>query len=81
MKLWITRDKNGELDVYYNKPIRKRGRYYGERAPIYLSNDYFPSVTFENSPQQIELKLCNTNFDKIIEENKDVLKRIKENGD
>ena len=46
-----------------------------------LNEELFPEVTWENSPQQVELKLCNTDFDRILEENKDVLKRINENGD
>lgn len=46
-----------------------------------IKEDSFPEITFENSPQEVEIKLCNTNFDRIIEENKDVLQRIKDKGD
>ena len=57
MKLWIARDKDGTLDAYYNKPIRKRNHYHGERAPMYLPDECFPSVTWKNSPKCITLKL------------------------
>lgn len=85
MKLWIARDKDGELFLYIGeKPFMQEDSFYLNNINDYyipLNNELFPSVTFENSPQQVELKLCNTDFDRIIEENKDVLKRIKENGD
>lgn len=92
MKLWIARDKYGSLGIYSDKPIRETGHEetdkgistWGNFEGLKIGNlnqDEFPEITWENSPQQVELKLCNTDFDKIIEENKDVLKRIKENGD
>lgn len=59
MKLWIARDKNGDISLYYEKPsLDKFGDFWGD-APfgMRLSNDSFPEVTFENSPKEIELKL------------------------
>lgn len=57
-KLWIARDKDGILYLHYHEPERdeREGCFYaGIRCP--LPYKMFPSVTWENSPQQIELKL------------------------
>lgn len=59
MKLWITRNKDGSLYLWRNKPIRQNnedrfmyGGYIGE-----LIQDLYPEVTWENSPKRITLKL------------------------
>ena len=72
MKLWIAREKNGSLRLYARKPIKIGGYFYihdgytridnGTRlsAGWYIdgiNRNLFPEVTFENSPQQVELKL------------------------
>jgi hypothetical protein len=63
MKLWIARDESGDLALYYLKPELNdldvlafyQPQKFGVEYPI--CNDLFPEVTFENSPQQVELKL------------------------
>ena len=61
MKLWIARDDSG-LCLYKEKPtevyINGVGAYFefGEEI-CQLKDDMFPEVTFENSPQEVELKL------------------------
>ena len=65
MKLWIARDLNGDLCLYDKKPKLSEEvegvwvcSQYGEFVNvIVLPSEYFPEVTFENSPVQIELKL------------------------
>ena len=67
MKLWIARDKDGMLYLYEDKPKLAysnahyfdvaNGKCYG--LPIGL----YPEVTFENSPQQVELKLISNDKD------------------
>ena len=60
MKLWIARDSNGSLWLH-----KKRPRYQGgDCVAWWFSGDGFeigknllPEVTFENSPQEVELKL------------------------
>ena len=60
LKLWVARDKQGWLQLYLGKPCFKLkylvedwdGTFMG-----YLPKENFPEVTFENSPQQVELKL------------------------
>lgn len=67
MKLWITRDQyndaygRGTLVLHLCKPsLNKQGRWEDDTAYGFicvLSKDNFLEVTFENSPQQVELKL------------------------
>lgn len=69
MKLWVARDKNGELYLYKGIPeLVKIEENIGDEFwqdssadgyYCYLDNNEFPEVTFENSPQQVELKLIN----------------------
>ena len=59
MKLWIARDKDGYSQLFVEKPIKENG--YFEKVPntktFTISWLLFPEVTFENSPQEVELKL------------------------
>lgn len=62
MKLWIARDKDKSLFLYLNKPIINNDTFTVDwNKPHWwdaqLTNDMFPEVTFENSPQQVEIKL------------------------
>lgn len=55
MKLWIARTKNGLLTLHCSKPKGRNGEWSNVIA--ILGDKYFPEVTFENSPQEAELKL------------------------
>ena len=63
MKLWIARDFDGVLNLYVTKPSLDSidNMYYvdSDMEDDYLNIDkeLFPEVTFENSPQEVELKL------------------------
>lgn len=60
MKLWIVRDLSEELILYKEQPSynNKLKMWVGGGLPIGKLKGYsFPSVTFENSPQQVEIKL------------------------
>ena len=73
MKLWVARNKKGALDLYYTEPqkidggffIRGRhsgkiiscGSYNTEGEWMRLNPNLFPEVTYENSPQQVEVEL------------------------
>ena len=63
MKLWIARDSDNSLWLYQNKPeLRENGisvkKYWFCIGGCWqLDEDFLPSVTFENSPQQVEIKL------------------------
>ena len=60
MNLWIARDKNNALALYTEEPmLYYNSQYEGsyKSQMIDLDEDLFPEVTFENSPQQVEIKL------------------------
>ena len=63
MKIWIARDESGRLELFHEKPTYnyikaicdyawQHGDYIGG-----LDKTLFPEVTFDNSPQEVELKL------------------------
>jgi hypothetical protein len=62
MKLWIARDGGEDSDflgLYSSKPTLDEYNDWDSdyERPIGLPSDMFPEVTFENSPQEVELKL------------------------
>lgn len=59
MILWIARDTDGYSQLYIEKPIKKNGYFkcVSNTGWFTISCNLFPNVTFENSPQKIELKL------------------------
>jgi hypothetical protein len=68
MKFWIARDKDGDLCLYREKPsllydseqfdfINKNG----ENILVgILQKSDFTEITFENSPQEVEIRLVNS---------------------
>ena len=66
MKLWIVRNKSGTLALWFNKPVKQGEGWYNNdgffildsvQSPTFGEVTPFPEVTFENSPQQVEIKL------------------------
>lgn len=60
MKLWIARDLSEELILYKNRPSyndKLKMWMFGGLPVGRLKGYSFPEVTFENSPQEVELKL------------------------
>lgn len=66
MKLWIARTKPRSatggtfLGLYENKPNYHESYNLWQSPlgiPLYIDDTKFPEVTFENSPQQVEIKL------------------------
>ena len=67
MKMWIARQRNGNLIISRSKfkwlDVFKSWHSHDFETLIYHkfedgeSEDPFPEVTFENSPQEVELKL------------------------
>lgn len=62
MTLWIARDKNGDLNVYLNKPVLDKDSCVflptGDGFRFFdIDKKLFTEVTYENSPMQIELHL------------------------
>lgn len=59
MKLWIARDYDGTLGLMDGdkKPKLILGEWIPNNNYYSIDRRLFPEVTFENSPQQVELKL------------------------
>lgn len=58
MKMWIARDKSGGLYLFPEKPIKDDAYEYYEGDNWYkIDTGLFPEVTYDNSPQQVEIKL------------------------
>lgn len=61
MKVWIARDKNGALWMYEKAPLfeHRTNEFYCEIGELNskLDERFFPEITFENSPMEVELKL------------------------
>lgn len=59
--IWIARDKNGELWFFEEKPKRNEEVGYfkcveGECEELGTDADWFPEVTWENSPIELVIK-------------------------
>jgi hypothetical protein len=69
MKMWIAKhERQPYLVLFKEKPIKMFNKYTNAWwwEPIDMCNTYmildsseFPEVTFENSPQEVELKFVN----------------------
>ena len=60
MKMWVARNKYGTINLYTINPTYDESidTWFGYGFEfIELNRLKFPEVTFENSPQQVELKL------------------------
>ena len=62
MKMWIARDPDECLSIFDGKPV------YSESLGMWITGnikdlsaelpkEWFPKITFNNSPQKVELKL------------------------
>lgn len=64
MRAWIARDRDG-LFIYTQppsiNPIRKDVYMVIDGDFLPIDKNLFPEVTFENSPQAVEIKLENDN--------------------
>lgn len=56
MKLWIARNIDGRLTLHYEQPTYTVGKGWDKIWAI-PDSSLFPKITFENSPQEVELKL------------------------
>lgn len=51
--LWTARNKNGDLFLYNQKPIRSENRWTGNS--IILPNSLFPNLSWNDEPLKIKL--------------------------
>ena len=71
MELFIARDKDNSLSLCTHKQVyggffdtwHEPKEYYDDDYSfhVYIPEDLFPEVTFENSPMKVELKLIQDN--------------------
>lgn len=65
IKFWIARDKVGRIGLYRNKPTWRVSKatgiedWHDGMFGLFFNDDDFPELTFENSPQQVQITLCN----------------------
>ena len=62
MKLWIARNIDNTLVLFQSKPIINNNVEWYETLNedyMFIPEYFYPEVTFENSSQQIEIKLIN----------------------
>ena len=62
MKLWAARSLDNSIllcteEMSFDKQAKEWGSYYG--SFLRLPEEWFPELTFENSPQEVELSLPN----------------------
>lgn len=62
MKLWIVRNEDNSLHIHNVEPSLIYDDYtkqwtYERDVSMEIDKDLYPEITFENSPQEVELKL------------------------
>lgn len=60
MKLWVARNKDNTVVLFQSKPILNNNQEWDEILNedfMFIPEYLFPEVTFENSPQEVELTL------------------------
>ena len=57
--MWIARDRNGILQISDMRMMKGENEFFpsSQSQVMYLNEDLFHEVTFENSPVEVELKL------------------------
>lgn len=75
IKLWVARDKVGNIGVYRKKPNWRVANgchiedWHDGMFAMLLDPQEFPEVTFENSPKQVEVSICDNLNSKNHEKN------------
>lgn len=72
MKLWMARDKDGCVLVYRGRPQRLKDHFEGSYL---FACGNIPSVTWENSPQQVEL-ISSEEYNRLKEIEKDWIRHV-----
>ena len=57
IKLWVARDVDGELNLFNEYPILNDEIWMSTGVIVAVPDEWLPEVTWENSPQEVELKL------------------------
>lgn len=64
-KLWVERDKNGFLFAYEDKPTRcdNQREWFAEKFLFSMENSFFPDLTWDDEPLEVELRPAITDLD------------------
>ena len=64
-KFWIARDKNGSLFAYEDKPTRcdNQREWFAEKFLFSMENSFFPGLTWEDEPIEVEIRPTITDLD------------------
>lgn len=62
MEMWISRNVNGDLNLHSTEPEKLKEAecwtsFFNNGMDYSIDYKLFPEITFENSPQQVEIKL------------------------
>lgn len=67
-KLWVAIDKSGEAFAYISKPKREcyLGFWYSDlNCVVPISRNFFPELTWEDEPLEVELRPTTTYLDEM----------------
>ena len=72
-KLWVARDWGGMLYAYFNKPIRDTvwKEWNSDKVSLSIDDSFFPELTWEDEPIEVELRPAITDIEAKAEEFKD----------
>lgn len=57
IRAWVARDKDGELFLYFSKPLRNQGYWHNNSNQIELPQEAFPNVKWEdNKPTRVTIR-------------------------
>lgn len=64
-KFWVARDKNGSLFAYNDKPTRcdNQKEWFAEKFLSSMENSFFPDLTWNDEPIEVELRQAITDLD------------------
>lgn len=66
-KLWVARDKDGNLFAYNDKPTRcdNQKEWFAEKFLFSMENSFFPNLTWKDEPIEVELRPTTTYLDEM----------------
>ena len=64
-KLWVARDWGSMLFAYFNKPIRDTvwKEWESDKVSLSIDDSFFPDLTWEDEPIEVELRQVITDLD------------------
>lgn len=64
-KFWVARDKDGNLFAYNDKPTRcdNQKEWFAEKFLSSMENSFFPNLTWNDEPIEVELRQAITDLD------------------